>query len=55
MPFDLANTILSQEDAPAKSSQSNNAASRTSLAQKMNHLVTADNDLQRKSLAQAAS
>lgn len=48
MPFDLANSILSSEYNLSSTAP---RGPQNSIAQKINHMVTADNDLARKSNA----
>ena len=65
VPFELAGSILSADKNSQQNSQSRqkikSATSNkqrppgASLAQKMNHMVTADNDLSRKSVTSVAA
>lgn len=48
MPFDLANTFISSDSNSAQVPVTRTA--NQTLAQKMHHMVTADNDLSRKSI-----
>ena len=63
VPFELARSMLSTDRKNSQCRQkmksaTSNKQSRepgTSLAQKMNHMVTADNDLSRKSVTSVAA
>ena len=60
IPFDLAGSILSPDSTSVRKSMGRNdgkkgPATISSLAQKMHHMVTADNDLSRKTVTSIAA